>query len=260
MTNPFTRGDSGPAGPWDPRNPNRTQTDLKENWQRFSRRWRNNWRMNGENITQVLVVINVVIFIVQQILQLIPGATLVFNAKFALIPALAYSNPWMLITSGFLHTGIIHLLMNMLTLYFVGKQMEKLLGHWAFLGMYLVSMLGGSVLFALWPGNLASAAMGASGAIYGLFAAMMTVYNRIGVQTRGMMFFLFVMLFLPIFMGNVAWQAHLGGFIAGGVLSLLMMHGFVGLRSASINKRMAVYGSGMAVLLVLAWLVPLMVG
>ena len=61
------------------------------------------------------------------------------------------------------------------------------------------------------------------------------------------------MLFVPIFFGNVAWQAHLGGFITGAALSTLMMRGLPIWRSASINKRMAIYGTFMTVLLLIAW-------
>ena len=88
-----------------------------------------------------------------------------------------------------MHTGFTHILMNMLILYFVGKELEKLLGHRAFLSMYLISALGGSVAYVLWHGAAISAVMGASGAIYGLFGAMMTVYNRIGSRSQGMLLF-----------------------------------------------------------------------
>lgn len=257
MANPFTQGASGPADSWDPRNPNSSRMSVSERWKRATRRWNNNWRMNGPNITQVLVGINVVVFLALRILALFPEAYTSTIIHLEMIPRQSFTNPWMLITAGFMHEGIFHLVMNMLALYVVGREMEKLLGHWAFLGLYLVSLLGGNVAFALWPGNLMTPVIGASGAIYGLFGALMTVYRRVGMQTRGTAIFLFVLLFLPMFWGNIAWQAHVGGFIVGALLSLLMMRGLRGLRSTSINKRMAVYGGLFTAILLILWLASL---
>ncbi|TCD54343.1 rhomboid family intramembrane serine protease [Alloscardovia theropitheci] len=254
MANPFTRGSSGPAGPWDPRNPNKTHESMTQSWQRFARQWSNNWRMNGPNITIVLIAINVVVFAVQVLTRFIPGGYSAFMSLFSLIPSMSYTHPWMLVTSGFLHANFLHILMNMLTLYVVGRELEKLLGHWAFLGMYMVSLLGGSVLYAVWPSLAYSSAVGASGAIYGLFGAMLTVYRQLGTQMRSMTLFLFFFLILPIFFGNIAWQAHIGGFITGAILSTLMMNGLRGLKSASINKRMAIYGSLCAIILIAVWI------
>lgn len=252
MTNPFTRA-SQQAGSWDPRNPYRTRRSLRQRWQQFTQIWSRNWRMNGPNITQALVAVNIVVFAVQQLLRLFPGASVAFTAYGALISRFSLIHPWTLLTSAFMHTGFIHILMNMLILYFTGKELENLLGHWAFLGMYLISAIGGSVLYVVWYGLSLSAAMGASGAIYGLFGAMMTVYSRMGSRSQGVLMFLFIMLFVPIFFGNVAWQAHLGGFITGAALSTLMMRGLPAWRSASINKRMAIYGSFMTSVLLLIW-------
>lgn len=253
MANPFTPGAPGPAGPWDPRNPHRPQQNFSQRWQRFTRVWSNNWRLNGPNITQVIVALNLLVFVAQEVLKLFPVASATFTSYTALISGYSLFYPWTLLTSAFMHTGFTHILMNMLILYFVGKELEKLLGHRAFLSMYLISALGGSVAYVLWHGAAISAVMGASGAIYGLFGAMMTVYNRIGSRSQGMLLFLFIMLFVPIFFGNVAWQAHLGGFITGAALSTLMMRGLPIWRSASINKRMAIYGTFMTVLLLIAW-------
>ncbi|MDU3533223.1 MAG: hypothetical protein E7F65_05925, partial [Alloscardovia omnicolens] len=63
MANPFTPGASGPAGPWDPRNPHRPQQNFSQRWQRFTRVWSNNWRLNGPNITQAIVALNLLVFV-----------------------------------------------------------------------------------------------------------------------------------------------------------------------------------------------------
>ena len=65
----------------------------------------------------------------------------------ALVPAWLMSHPWTVITGAFLHGGIMHILFNMLSLYWVGRAIEPVLGRWRFLTLYLVSALGGSASF-----------------------------------------------------------------------------------------------------------------
>ena len=62
----------------------------------------------------------------------------------ALVPATLMSRPWTVLTGTFLHGGIMHILFNMLSLYWVGRAIEPVLGRWRFLTLYLVSALGGS--------------------------------------------------------------------------------------------------------------------
>lgn len=248
--NPFSRGtaDSGASGP---------RLPFKEQLRRTGIRWHNNWQMNGPNITVILIVINIVIFAVQMLALLVPRVSAFLDSYGALQASTVLYRPWTLLTSGFMHAGLFHLLMNMLTLYIAGKDLERLLGHWPFLGFYLVSLLGSSLTFAVWYGpHAAVSAVGASGAIYGIFGGLLAVHNRMGDQAQSVLWFLFIFLALPIFFGgSIAWQAHLGGFIIGGLLSFVMIQGIPVLRSASIGKRMWIYGSALTVLLVIVWLV-----
>ena len=68
----------------------------------------------------------------------------------ALVPAWLMSHPWTVITGAFLHGGIMHILFNMLSLYWVGRAIEPVLGRWRFLTLYLVSALGGSAFILAW--------------------------------------------------------------------------------------------------------------
>src|SRR4029078_4489940 len=92
-------------------------------------------------------------------------------------PAVAEGDYWRLITSGFLHVEITHILLNMLSLFWLGRMIEPALGHARFVAVYFVALLGGSLgVMILSPDE---ATLGASGAIYGLLgAAIVMARNR----------------------------------------------------------------------------------
>ena len=84
----------------------------------------------------------------------------------ALLPATLMSRPWTVLTGAFLHGGIMHILFNMLALYWVGRAIEPVLGRWRFLTLYLVSALGGSAFIIAWcliqPSEIFVSTVGAS--------------------------------------------------------------------------------------------------
>ena len=92
---------------------------------------------------------------------------------------------WRLLGSAFLHIGLLHLAGNLLSLAIVGPALERVFGWWRFLAIYLVSALGGSVAVYLF-GSPYGAVAGASGAIYGLFAATLIVVRKLGLDARFM--------------------------------------------------------------------------
>ena len=134
--------------------------------------------------------------------------------------------PWTWLTSMFLHApSVLHILFNMLALWSVGPMLERMLGHWRFLAFYLIS--------GFWRSRgldgmgspdrrLGTAAYGASGALFGLFAAMLVVFRRVGADIRSMLVWMAVNFAMPFVIGGIAWQAHVGGFVTGGVLAALL--------------------------------------
>jgi len=127
-----------------------------------------------------------------------------------------------LITSAFLpgtgSLGILDIAFNMWALYVVGPGLEQLLGRVRFIGVYLVSALGGSVLFYwLVPQN--QPALGASGAIFGLFGAWFVASKKLRLDSRGIVMLIAINLALSfIYRSTIAWQDHVGGLITGAVL------------------------------------------
>jgi membrane associated rhomboid family serine protease len=130
-----------------------------------------------------------------------------------------------LISNAFLHEplnsggiGPLHIIFNMWALIVVGPQLERLLGRVRFLAVYLVSALAGSVLYYLVAAPTASA-LGASGAIFGLFGAWFVLARRLRLDIRQIVVLIGVNLAITFVIPGIAWQAHVGGLIAGGALT-----------------------------------------
>jgi membrane associated rhomboid family serine protease len=114
--------------------------------------------------------------------------------------------------------GPLDIVFNMWALIFVGPALERMLGRARFLTVYLVSALGGSVLFYyLAPVN--EPALGASGAIFGLFGAWFVLSRRLRLNSRQVVLLIVLNLVISFVVPDIAWQAHLGGLIAGGALT-----------------------------------------
>jgi membrane associated rhomboid family serine protease len=114
--------------------------------------------------------------------------------------------------------GPLDIVFNMWALIFVGPALERMLGRARFLTVYLVSALGGSVLFYyLAPVN--EPALGASGAIFGLFGAWFVLSRRLRLDSRQVVLLIVLNLVISFVVPDIAWQAHLGGLIAGGALT-----------------------------------------
>jgi membrane associated rhomboid family serine protease len=130
-----------------------------------------------------------------------------------------------LVTSMFLHErpngdalAITHILFNMWALWVVGPPLERMLGRVRFLALYLLAGIGGSVLlYVLDPGG---AAVGASGAIFGLFAAFFVLGLKLGIPVQPIVLVLVLNLVITFAPGtNISWQGHIGGLAVGGLLA-----------------------------------------
>ncbi|MFJ9540693.1 rhomboid family intramembrane serine protease [Streptomyces sp. NPDC101225] len=131
-----------------------------------------------------------------------------------------------LLTGAFLHLpvtggtfGILHIVMNMVALWNIGRVVEYQLGRVRYVTLYLLSALGGSVLVLLLaPGT---PTLGASGAIFGLGAAYYVMARRLGAEMSTVNRFMAgLLLWLLISAGLTSWQGHLGGLLAGGLVTL----------------------------------------
>jgi membrane associated rhomboid family serine protease len=122
-----------------------------------------------------------------------------------------------LFTSMFIHYGILHLLLNMWALWMLGRNLEAALGPARFTALYLLSGLGGSVAGYLFSPESISA--GASGAIFGLFAALFVVLKRLRRDTSSVVPVLVINLVLTFTIPNISIAGHLGGLVVGALVA-----------------------------------------
>lgn len=173
-------------------------------------------------VTYSLIAVNLIAFVAQ---MAIPD----FQSQLVLwSPAVADGQWYRLITSAFLHYGVMHILFNMLVLYVMGPQLEQLFGRLRFSALYGVSAIGGSVLvYLLAPLNTGTA--GASGAIYGLFGATFVVAKRMNLDLRPVLAVIglnvaFTLIVPLVSSQNISWQGHLGGLVTGALVTAAFLY------------------------------------
>lgn len=173
-----------------------------------------------------LIGINVLIFLVTAIqaksgVEL--GASGLFRAG-ALSPVVVASGQyWRLVTGGFLHASVIHIALNMLSLYFLGVGLERILGRVRFLVVYLSALLGGAAAVMLFSNPL-TPTIGASGAIFGLMGGLVVVFRRFRYDMKQLLFVVAINLYLSFQLSGISWQGHLGGLVVGAAITAAMVY------------------------------------
>jgi membrane associated rhomboid family serine protease len=122
------------------------------------------------------------------------------------------------LTSMFLHAGPIHLVLNMWALWVVGRVIEQALGPSRFLGLYLVSGVGGSLAVYLFTGPVPT--VGASGAIFGVFGALFILLRRVGRDASSMLSLIVINVIFTFLVPGISIAGHLGGLLTGTVAAL----------------------------------------
>lgn len=139
------------------------------------------------------------------------------------IDYLSATNQWYrLVTVALTHGGLLHLGFNMYALLVLGNPIEEAYGKNKFLIVFFVSLIAGSLTSAYFA-SIYSASVGASGAVFGLFGAMVVVGKRIGADIRSIVAIIGLNFVFGFALGGVDWRAHLGGLIGGYVTSLLVL-------------------------------------
>jgi len=210
-------------------------------------------RIRFQYVTVSLILANVVIFL----LEAGVGGDQAIIASFAVIPrelfqmlahggavidsgqAIAFPERATLLSYMFVHGDLIHLVGNMLFLWVFGDNVEDDMGHWRFLAFYLAcGIIAGATHALIMPGSNV-ALIGASGAVSGVVVAYLMLHPKVRVWVLAFKIlplnitaawalglwiaFQVSMVFLPQ-VGPTAWWAHIGGLIAGALLTPLMKH------------------------------------
>jgi len=139
----------------------------------------------------------------------------------ALVPAaVATGKVWLLLSSMFLHSGFVHLALNMLSLYFLGSFVEQAFGKARFLALYLTSGLAGGIAY-LYFGTFDTPAVGASGAIFGILGGVFGYSVRRGTFSwqnpliRQLLILTALNLYIGFSVPNISNTAHIGGLLGG---------------------------------------------
>ncbi|MCC7078566.1 MAG: rhomboid family intramembrane serine protease [Acidimicrobiia bacterium] len=189
-------------------------------------RWQGQSTQAGRNgrapVTMILIGINVVAFV----LTLTAGNSIDDGA---LVPAAVTEGGqwWRLLTSMFLHAGLMHIAFNMFALWVLGSQLEVAIGPWWYLAVFFVAGLAGGVVYVALAAPFAPA-VGASGAVFGLFGAVgvLAWRRRHTPQGRALWRNIAVLLVINLVFTfafpGIAWQAHVGGLVAGGALMAIL--------------------------------------
>lgn len=168
-------------------------------------------------VTYGILIACVAIMAVSVVSPAFEELAFLFGAQFN--RGIAAGQWWRVVTAGFLHADLAHILFNMWALYVLGPHLERQAGSAAFASLYGASLIAGGTAFYLL--NPEGVAVGASGAIFGLFGAWLAVayrnrnsaFGRSGLNQ--LLLLLGINLALPLFIPRIAWQAHLGGLLAG---------------------------------------------
>jgi membrane associated rhomboid family serine protease len=165
-----------------------------------------------------LIIANVVMFGLQ---NFVPG----FDQQLVFVPVVSYTitHPWTLITYQYLHGGVLHILFNMLTLYWFGVRVEERLGSTSFITLYTLSGIGGALLSFMPP---LAPVIGASGAIMGVLVAFAMYWPREQIYIYGILpleAWMLVTIYIILDVGGIggfggpgiAHFAHLGGAAVG---------------------------------------------
>jgi membrane associated rhomboid family serine protease len=190
-------------------------------------------------VTVGLLLINTVILIA----AMVAGLEKWIDAL-AVVPAEITSGRrlWTLLTSMFMHAGPVHLAGNMYFLYVVGDNLEERLGRWKFLGFYLLCGFAADLAHIAVHSSSSIPSVGASGAIAGGMGAYLVLWPKARFLVRWFYFYVYhFKLYIPVWayfgfwilfqflcaaldVPGVGWWAHIGGFICGTGVALLMRH------------------------------------
>lgn len=175
-------------------------------------------RFGGGTIATMSLLITIVLVYIG---QWVSGGAL--TSLLLYWPPLTAVEPWRMVTALFVHSerSLIHILFNGYSLWVLGMVLERLLGARRFLALFFTAGLGGS-LAVLWlaPGQ---AVIGASGAIFGLFGALLVIQRNFGGTNPQLLIVLILNLILGFVVPGISWQAHIGGLVVGILLGWLLV-------------------------------------
>ncbi|MFM9919423.1 rhomboid family intramembrane serine protease [Lacisediminihabitans sp. H27-G8] len=172
-------------------------------------------------VTYVIMALCVIVFAAEALTGQLVGRGSPIVSALLYYPPYTSIEPWRMLTSLFVHGSIIHILFNMYSLFVLGPELERLVGRWRFLALFLLSGFGGSVAVLL--SSPGSAVIGASGAIFGLFGAYFVIARHLGGNSRQLIIVIVINLVIGFIVPGIAWQAHVGGLLVGALVAFVLV-------------------------------------
>lgn len=170
-------------------------------------------------VSYTLIGISVAIYL----LQLLLGDRIA--TEFAMRPvAIAFgADYYRLFTAMFLHASVLHIAFNMYVLFVLGPTLERILGHWRFLLLYVLAGLGGSAVSYAFS-TPTTWSVGASGAIFGLMGALLVAGKRLRYDVNMVLALVAINVVIGfVFSSGIDWRAHLGGLATGAAIAAVMV-------------------------------------
>ncbi|MYW01818.1 rhomboid family intramembrane serine protease [Streptomyces sp. SID3343] len=212
-------------------------------------------------VTKVLIGLNIAVFVLvlatgdgplgNKVVGRLELLGLAFVPSLGEVGGIADGEWYRLVTAAFLHQQFWHIGLNMVGLWMLGPALEAALGRIRFIALYLVSALGGSALsYLIAAQNQPS--LGASGAIFGLFGAMIVLGRRLKYDLRPLIVLLVLNLMITFLnTDSIDWRAHLGGLAAGTLAAIGLVY------APRRNRTLIQVGSLLAVLAVIVAIVAI---
>ena len=170
-------------------------------------------------VTYVLIGLNVVVYL----LQMAGGINETANQWGMWPVAVGIDGQWWrLLTGAFLHGSFLHIAFNMYVLFALGPSLERILGHSRYLVLYVMAAIGGGVASYAFS-DIRTVSVGASGAIFGLMAALVVAGKRLRYDVTQVLILLGINVVIGFFSAGTDWRAHLGGMVVGGLVAGIMV-------------------------------------
>lgn len=196
-------------------------------------------------VTYSTIAACVIVFILEVVTGLNPitgGGDSAVEDWLAYVPHDIIHAPWSIITVSFVHANILHIALNMYSLFIVGTPLERFLGRARFSALFFISGIGAVVAVDLLANE---PVVGASGAIFGLLGALVVFARRMGLRTTQLYIVIAINLAIGFIVPQIAWQAHIGGLVVGVGLGFLM------LKTSALRRRPVQVASMIGITLVL---------
>jgi membrane associated rhomboid family serine protease len=140
------------------------------------------------------------------------------------LPGVSDGATWQLVTSMFTQVELLHIGFNMVALWVLGPQLELMLGRLRYAGLYLLSGLVGSAV-VYWLSGEYTPTLGASGAVFGLMGALLVLAYKVRADMNQLLVWIGINVAFTFFgRSTISWQGHLGGFLGGVVLAVILAY------------------------------------